>query len=78
MPYGNVIRVGGGCGSLYLNGPEVHCLLCQWGGCVPYWGPRGVLIQYINMLKNRTPKVEKYSYSEYYFLHSVIIILSKL
>ncbi len=51
MPYGNVVRVGGGCGPLYLNGPEVDCLLCQWGGCVPYWGPRGVLIQYIDMLK---------------------------
>ena len=77
MPYGNVVRVGGGCGVLDLNGPEVDCLLCQWGGCAPYWGPRGVLIQYINMQK-KTPKVEKYSYSEYYFLYSDIIILSKL
>jgi hypothetical protein len=51
MPYGNVIRVGGGCGPLYLNGQEADCLLCQWGGCAPYWGPRGVLIHYINMLK---------------------------
>jgi hypothetical protein len=45
------VRVGGGCGPLYLNGPEVDCLFCQWGGCAPYWGPKGVLIQYINMLK---------------------------
>jgi hypothetical protein len=51
MPYGNVVRVGGGCGPLYLNGPEVDSLLCQWSGCAPYWGPRGMLIQYINMLK---------------------------
>ncbi len=28
--------------------------------------------------KIKAPKVEKYSYSEYYFLYSVIIILSKL
>jgi hypothetical protein len=51
MPYGDVVSVDGGCGPLYVNGPEVDCLLCQWGGCAPYWGPRGVLIQYINMLK---------------------------
>ncbi len=68
MPFCDVVRVGGGCGPLYLNGPEVDCLLCQWGGCAPYWGPRGMLIQYINMVKNKTPKVEKYSYYEYYFL----------
>ncbi len=43
----HVIRVCGGCGVLDLNGPEVDCLLCQWGGFVPYWGPRGALIQYL-------------------------------
>ena len=78
MPYGDVVRVGGGCSVLDLNEPEVDCLLCQWGGCAPYWGPRGMLIQYLICKKNKAPKVEKYSYSEYYFLYSVIIILSKL
>ncbi len=31
---------------------------------MPYWGPRGALIQYL-ICKNKAPKVEKYSYSEY-------------
>ncbi len=74
----HVIRVCGGCGVLGLNGPEVDCLLCQWGSFVPYWGPRGALIQYLSCKKINAPKVEKYSYSEYYFLCSDIIILSKL
>ena len=78
MPYSNVVRVGGGCGPLYLNGPEVDCLLCQWGGFALYWGPRGALIQYLICKKIKAPKVEKYSYSEYYFLYTVKIILSKL
>jgi hypothetical protein len=73
----HVIRVCGGCGVLDLNGPEVDCLLCQRGGFVPYWGPRGALIQYLICKKNIAPKVEKYSYSEYIFLYSVKIILSK-
>jgi hypothetical protein len=75
----HAVRVCGGCGVLDLNGPEVDCLLCQWGGFVPYWGPRGTLIQYLICKKIKSPKVEKYSCSEYYyFLYSVIIILSKL
>jgi hypothetical protein len=80
MPYGmsSDIRVCGGCGVLGLNGPVVDCLLCQWGGFVPYWGPRGLLIQYLICIKIKAPKVEKYSYSEYYYLYSVIIIFSKL
>jgi hypothetical protein len=40
----HVVRVCGGCGVLDLNGPEVDCLLCQWGGFAPYWGLRGALI----------------------------------
>jgi hypothetical protein len=52
MPYGNVVGVSGGCGPLYLNGPEVDCLLCQWGGCAGARGACLVLsIQYINMQK---------------------------
>ncbi len=43
----HVIRVSGGCSVLDLNGPEVDCLLCQWGGFALYWGPRGALIQYL-------------------------------
>ena len=43
----HVVRVCGGCGVLDLNGPEVDCLLSQWGGFAPYWGPRGALIQYL-------------------------------
>ncbi len=74
----HVVRVCGGCGVLDLNGPEVDCLLCQWGGFVPYWGLRGALIQYLLCKKIKAPKIEKYSYSEYDFLYSVIIILSKL
>jgi hypothetical protein len=29
MPYGNVVRVGGGCGPLYLNGPCEN-ILCGY------------------------------------------------
>jgi hypothetical protein len=32
---------------LDLNEPEVDCLLYQWGGFVPNWGPRGALVQYL-------------------------------
>jgi hypothetical protein len=74
----HVVRVCGGCGVLDLNGPEVDCLLCQWGGVAPYWGPRGALIQYLICKKFKAPKVEKYSFSEYYYWYSFIIILSKL
>ncbi len=41
-------------------------LFCQRGGCAPYCGPSGAIIQYKyakTLLK--TPKVEKYSYSEF-------------
>jgi hypothetical protein len=51
----HVVRVCGGCGVLDLNGPEVDCLLCQWGGFVPYWGPRGALIQYLTWRNRRLP-----------------------
>ncbi len=38
---------------------------------MPYWGPRGALIQYLISKKIKALKVEKYSYSEYYFLFFV-------
>ncbi len=60
------------------NGPEVDCLLCQWGVCVCI-GARGAYLFSIKFAKKyKAPKVEKSKYSEYYFLYSVIIILSKL
>ncbi len=64
----HVVRVCGGCGVLDLNGPEVDCLLCQWGGFVPYWGPRGALIQYLICKQIKAPKVEKYSYPDFFFV----------
>ncbi len=51
----HVVRVCGGCGVLDLNGPEVDCLLCQWGGFAPYWGPRGAHIQYLICKKIGAP-----------------------
>ena len=55
----HVVRVCGGCGVLDSNGPELDCLLCQWGGFVPYWGLRGTLIQYLICKNNKVPKIEK-------------------
>ncbi len=43
---------------LWWNGPEVDCVLCQWGGFAPYWGPRGALIQYL-IWKNSSTQSRK-------------------
>jgi hypothetical protein len=69
MPYGDGVRV---------VVVVFHCkwaqagpvLFCQRGGCAPYCGPRGAIL--------KTPNIEKYSYSEFYFLYYVIIFLPQL
>jgi hypothetical protein len=78
MPHGNVVRVGGGCGVQDQKGARGGLFTLSVGCLCAVLGPKGRVYSVFDMQKNKAPKVEKYSYSEYNFLYSVTIILSKL